>query len=360
MQRPYNFSSGPAMLPEAVLDIAQQEMLSWRQHGESVMEMSHRGALFSTIMSETRADLLDLLGLSDSGPYEVLFLPGGASLQFEMLPMNLLSGKGRFANYAVNGTWGQQAFEKACLYGTAKKLAHDHQVLKTVAPTENYDDDATYFHYTANETIAGIEFDFVPKVPIPLVCDMSSNFLSRPIEIDRYSMIYASAQKNFGIAGLCLVLIHRDFLKQSLLSNSASWLSYPLQVVSGSMKNTPPCYAIYMAGLMFKWLKQQGGVAVLEKQNIKKAQYLYDYLDSEPFYQAFVDRASRSRMNVVFQLADESLNDSFLSGASSRGLMGLKGHRSVGGMRASIYNAMPLSGLLSLVDYLKDFARHRA
>ncbi|MCX7896637.1 MAG: 3-phosphoserine/phosphohydroxythreonine transaminase [Rhodocyclaceae bacterium] len=359
MSRVFNFSAGPACLPEEVLRQAAEEMLDWHGSGQSVMEMSHRGKEFISIAQQAEADLRDLLGIP--AHYKVLFLQGGASLQFEMVPINLLRGK-PIADYVNTGEWSKKAIKAAKNFCHVKVVASSEDKNFTYVPdvaTWQLTAGAAYVHYTANETIGGVEFDFIPETgDVPLVCDMSSNILSRPIDVAKFGLIYAGAQKNIGPAGLTIVIVREDLVGQAQPKPPAM-LDYKTHVDAESMYNTPPTYAIYIAGLVFQWLKRQGGVAAIEAKNVAKAQMLYDYLDSTDFYRNPVEKRFRSRMNVPFTLADPALDEEFLKGAKARGLVQLKGHRSVGGMRASIYNAMPIEGVAALIDYMKDFERQK-
>ena len=361
MTRVYNFSAGPATLPESVLAQAAAEMLDWRGSGQSVMEMSHRGAEFSEIAATTEADLRTLLSIPDD--YRVLFLQGGASLQFEMIPLNLLRGR-PVVDYVHTGEWAKKAIAAVRGLGRADvnlaATAEDRAFTYAPDPaTWSLSPDAAYVHYTANETIGGVEFSDVPEVgDVPLVADMSSNIVSRPVDIGRFGLIYAGAQKNIGPAGLTIVIIRGDLV--GLADPPLTpMLDYATHVKAGSMFNTPPTYAIYVAGLVFADLLARGGLAAAEQRNVAKAALLYEFLDRSDFYTNPVDPGSRSRMNVPFTLADSALDGAFLAGAKERGLIQLKGHRSVGGMRASIYNAMPIEGVQALVDYLAEFENAR-
>ena len=351
-----NFSAGPAMLPAEVLARAGDEMLDWQGSGMSVMEMSHRGSEFMGIAAEAERDLRTLLAVPAG--YKVLFLQGGATLQFAQVPMNLLHGKGK-ADYVVTGEWSKKAIKEAKNYCDAAVAASSEDKSFTYAPKKwNVRPEAAYVHYCSNETIGGVEFHEAPAAPIPLVADASSHFLSRPMDVSRYGLIYAGAQKNAGPAGLTFVIVREDLLG-SAAKGTPSVMDYKLQADADSMLNTPATYALYVAGLVFKWLKQQGGLAAMEKQNIAKSRLLYDFIDSSKFFTNPVAKEDRSRMNVPFTLANPALDEEFLKGAKQRGMVQLKGHRSVGGMRASIYNAMPLEGVQRLVAYMKEFeARH--
>jgi phosphoserine aminotransferase len=352
MSRIYNFSAGPAMLPAEVLARAGDEMLDWRGSGMSVMEMSHRGKEFMSIAADAEADLRSLLGIPSS--YKVLFLQGGATLQFAQVPMNLLRGKGK-ADYVITGEWSKKAIKEAKNYCDAAVAASSEDKNFTYAPKKfTVRKDAAYLHYCSNETIGGVEYHEVPKVEIPLVADASSHFLSRPLEVSKFGLIYAGAQKNAGPAGLTIVIVRDDLIGQAA-KGTPSVMDYKAQADADSMLNTPATYSMYIAGLVFKWINQQGGLAAMEKMNLEKAKLLYDYLDASRFFANPVAREDRSRMNVPFTLKDKSLDDAFLKGAAERGLTQLKGHRSVGGMRASIYNAMPVEGVRELVSYMKEF-----
>jgi len=352
MSRIYNFSAGPAMLPAEVLARAGDEMLDWRGSGMSVMEMSHRGKEFMSIAAEAEADLRSLLAIPAN--YKVLFLQGGATLQFAQVPMNLLRGNAK-ADYVITGEWSKKAIKEAKNYCDAAVAASSEDRNFTYAPkTWNVRKDAAYVHYCSNETIGGVEYHEVPKAEIPLVADASSHFLSRPLDVARFGLIYAGAQKNAGPAGLTIVIVRDDLIGRAA-KGTPSVMDYKAQADADSMLNTPATYSMYIAGLVFKWIKQQGGLAAMEKQNIEKAKVLYDCLDSSQFFASPVAKEDRSRMNVPFTLKDKSLDDAFLNGAAERDLTQLKGHRSVGGMRASIYNAMPIEGVRKLVSYMKEF-----
>jgi len=354
MSRIFNFSAGPAMLPAEVLARAGDEMLDWRGSGMSVMEMSHRGPEFMSIAAEAEADLRSLLAVPAG--YKVLFLQGGATLQFAQVPMNLLRGKGK-ADYVVTGEWSKKAVKEAKNYCDVAIAASSEDRNFTYAPKNlSVRKDAAYLHYCSNETIGGVEYHSIPKAEIPLVADASSHFLSRPLEVSKFGLIYAGAQKNAGPAGLTIVLVRDDLIGQAA-KGTPTVMDYKLQADADSMLNTPATYSLYVAGLVFKWLKQLGGLAEIEKRNVAKAKALYDYLDSSAFFRNPVAKEDRSRMNIPFTLKDKSLDEAFLKGAAERGLTQLKGHRSVGGMRASIYNAMPLEGVQALVGYMRDFEK---
>jgi phosphoserine aminotransferase len=357
MSRIFNFSAGPAMLPAEVLSRAGDEMLDWRGSGMGVMEMSHRGSEFMGIAAEAEADLRGLLAIPKN--YKVLFLQGGATLQFAQVPMNLLAGKGK-ADYVVTGEWSKKAVKEAKKYCDVAIAASSEDRNFTYAPKNwNVRKDAAYVHYCSNETIGGVEYHEIPKAEIPLVADASSHFLSRPLDVSKFALIYAGAQKNAGPAGLTFVIVRDDLLGKAA-KGTPTVMDYKLQADADSMLNTPACYSMYVAGLVFKWLKQQGGLAAIEHKNIQKAKLLYDFLDSSEFFKSIVEKEDRSRMNVPFTLRNDALDAEFLKGAESRGMVQLKGHRSVGGMRASIYNAMPLEGVQALVSYMKEFEKKHA
>jgi phosphoserine aminotransferase len=352
MSRIFNFSAGPAMLPAEVLARAADEMPDWRGAGMSIMEMSHRGKEFISVYEEAERDLRELLALPPS--HRILFLQGGATLQFAQVPMNLLHGKGK-ADYVVTGEWSKKAVKEAKKYCDAAVAASAEDRNFTYAPKQwNVRKDAAYVHYCSNETIGGVEYFDVPKAEVPLVADMSSHFLSRPMDLSRFGLVYAGAQKNAGPAGLTFVIV-RDDLMGKAEKGTPSVMDYKLQADADSMLNTCPTYAIYVAGLVFKWLKQLGGLAEIERRNVEKARLLYDFLDASAFFHNPVAKEDRSRMNVPFTLEDPKLDEEFLKGAAKRGMVQLKGHRSVGGMRASIYNAMPVEGVRALVAYMKEF-----
>lgn len=354
MTQIYNFSAGPAVLPKPVLERAQAEMLDWHGSGMSVMEMSHRGKEFTSILAKTEADLRTLLSIPQN--YKVLFLQGGAIAENAVIPMNLLNGGE--ADYVVTGSWSKRSVEDANAYGKINVVASSESENFTHVPAFDswkLNKNAQYLHICTNETINGVEFDGLPDAgDVPIVADMSSHILSRPIDVSQYGVIYGGAQKNIGPAGLCIVIVREDLLgKASSLTPAV--FNWKTQAENQSMINTPPTYSIYIAGLVFEWLLEQGGVAAIEKVNIAKANLLYDYIDSTDFYLNNVALNNRSRMNIPFFLKDESLNDAFLKGAEANGLLQLKGHRMVGGMRASIYNAMPIEGVQALISYMKAF-----
>jgi len=357
MERIFNFSAGPALLPREVLEQASDEMLNWHGSGMSVMEMSHRGKEFSLILENAEASLRDLMGIPAN--YKVLFLQGGATLQFAQIPMNLLGD--RSADYVVTGDWSKKAYKEAQRFGRVRLAASTEAGGFVSFPgvgSWQADPNAAYVHVCTNETIRGVEvLDFnVLPVGATLVADMSSHILSRPMDVSRFGLIYAGAQKNIGPAGLAIVIVREDLLGHAR-PGIPSLMDYALQAENQSMINTPPTYGIYMAGLVFQWLARQGGLAAMEQVNIAKAGALYAAIDASDFYRNPVEPAWRSRMNVPFTLANPELDGAFLEAAQSNGLFQLKGHKSVGGMRASIYNAMSLEGVHALVDFMAEFER---
>jgi len=357
----YNFSAGPAVLPREVLLQAQAEMLDWHGSGMSVMEMSHRGKEFISIAAQAEADLRELMAIPQN--YKVLFLQGGAHLQFSMIPLNLLGGK-LSADYVNTGEWSKKAIAEAKKFSYVNVAADNSDKKCTYVPafdTWRLDKDAAYVHYTPNETIGGVEFNWVPNTGnVPLVADMSSNILSRPVDVWKYGLIYAGAQKNIGPAGLTLVIVRDDLIGHAN-PGLPTMLDYKTHADNESMYNTPATYGIYIAGLVFQWLKKNGGIGAMERNNIAKADLLYAAIDnSNGFYVCPVHKSDRSRMNVPFTLKDANLDGDFLKQADVRGLLQLKGHRSVGGMRASIYNAMPIEGVRALVEYMGEFAQKHA
>ena len=355
--RVFNFSAGPAVLPEAVLRKAAAEMLDWHGSGMSVMEMSHRGKEFVGIAAKAESDLRALLSIPAN--YKVLFLQGGAIAENALVPMNLLAGK-TAADYINTGVWSKKSIKEAKKYCAVNVAASaEDRNFTYVPPRETWklDAAAAYVHVCTNETIGGVEYQWTPDTgAVPLVADMSSHILSRAIDVAKYGVIYGGAQKNAGPAGLTLVIVRDDLLDRALPITPSAF-HWKEQAANDSMVNTPPTYAIYVAGLVFEWLLAQGGVAAIESRNIAKAKLVYDCLDRSEFYQTAVRKEDRSRMNVPFKLRDASLDEAFLKGAKERGMVQLKGHRAVGGMRASIYNAMPIEGVQTLVSYLEDFER---
>jgi phosphoserine aminotransferase len=366
----YNFSAGPAVLPKEVLQQAQAELLDWHGSGMSVMEMSHRGKEYMGIQAQAEADLRELMGIPAN--YKVLFLQGGASQQFAMVPLNLLRGK-LSADYVNTGEWSKKAISEAKKFSHVNVVANNADGNCTYVPafdTWKLDKDAAYVHYTPNETIGGVEFNWIPQIDnmpgeVPLVADMSSNILSRPVDVSKFGLIYAGAQKNIGPAGLTIVIVREDLVGHAD-PRLPTMLDYKTHADNGSMYNTPPTFGIYIAGLVFQMLKRNGGIAQMERTNIAKANLLYAAIDaSNGFYVCPVNKSDRSRMNVPFTinntgtLKDANLDGDFLKQADARGLLQLKGHRSVGGMRASIYNAMPLEGVQALVTFMSEFAKSR-
>ena len=357
MTRVFNFSAGPAVIPEEVLVQAREELLDWQGSGMSVMEMSHRGKHFISIAQQAEADLREILAVPAN--YKVLFLQGGASSQFAMVPLNLMGKKGT-ADYVNTGSWSKKALAEAKRFGEVKIAASTEASKFTTTPTQaqlQLNTQAAYVHYTPNETIEGVEFPYIPQTTdVPLVADMSSTLLSRPIDVSKYGVIYAGAQKNIGPAGLVVVIIRED-----LIGNAADsvpvMLNYKTHVDGESMYNTPPTYGWYIAGLVFQWIKRKGGLQAMAQINERKAQKLYSVIDESDFYINPVQVQSRSWMNVPFTLANPALDETFLSEAKKIGLVELKGHRSVGGMRASIYNAMPEAGIDALIAFMQDFEK---
>ena len=355
MERIYNFSAGPAMLPLPVLEQARDELLNWRDSGMSVMEMSHRGKEYSSIITQAESDLRELMNIPSN--YKVLFLQGGATLQFAQIPLNLLGD--RSADYVVTGAWSKKAFKEAQKVGRARLAASTEDSLYTRLPAASdidHSPDAAYLHVCTNETVHGVEMhnlDFLPGT-VPIVADMSSHILSRPVDVSKYGLIYGGAQKNIGPAGLTLVIVREDLLGKAP-TNLPTMLDYAVQAENGSMLNTPPTYSIYIAGLVFQWLKQQGGLAAIEQANIAKARLLYETIDSSSLYHNPVELSCRSRMNIPFTLNKSGLDEAFIAAAKARDILSIKGHKMVGGMRASIYNAMPMAGVEALVAFMNDF-----
>jgi phosphoserine aminotransferase len=364
MSRVYNFSAGPAVLPQEVLKQAAEEMLDWHGSGMSVMEMSHRGKEFVSIYEAAERDFRELLGVPAN--YRILFLQGGGIGENAIVPLNLAGTKSQPAvvDFIKTGSWSGKSIKEAKKYCTVNVAASSEDIkFHAIPPRDTWklSKDAAYVHICTNETIDGVEFNFTPDVSAetnnaPIVADMSSHILSRPVDVSKYGVIFGGAQKNIGPAGVTVVVAREDLIGHAL-PICPSAFDWKLVAENHSMYNTPPTYAIYIAGLVFQWLKKQGGVAAMERRNIEKASLLYDYLDSTDFYSNDIAKDCRSRMNVPFFLSNESLNDTFLAGAKERGLLQLKGHKSVGGMRASIYNAMPVEGVRALVDYLKEFEK---
>ena len=356
MARAYNFCAGPAALPDDVLIQAQEEMSDWRGVGTSVMEMSHRSKEFVSIANEATQDFRDLLSISDD--YEVLFLQGGASAQFSMIPLNLL-GDHSSADYVNTGQWSKKAIAEAKRYCDVNVVASsENENFSTVPGFEqwNLSKNAAYLHYTPNETIGGVEFDYIPEVDVPLVADYSSSILSGPLDVNKFGLIYAGAQKNIGPAGLTLVIVRKDLLGKAKDFTPAVF-NYDVHAKASSMNNTPPTYSWYLAGLVFTWFKKQGGVSAIAEVNKRKASKLYSFIDESGFYGNPVEPRYRSGMNVPFTLADEALESVFLKKADEARLLNLAGHRSVGGMRASIYNAVPESAVDALIGFMANFEK---
>lgn len=353
--RIYNFSAGPAVLPEEVLREAADEMLNYRGCGMSVMEMSHRSAVFQGILDEAEADLRELMGIPDH--YKVLFLQGGASQQFAMIPMNLM--KNRVADYIVTGQWSKKAYQEAAKYGKANKIASSED--KTYSYIPDLSDlpispDADYVYICENNTIYGTKYKKLPDTKGKiLVSDVSSCFLSEPVDVEQYGLIYGGVQKNIGPAGMVIVIIREDLISEEVLPGTPTMLTYKTHADAGSLYNTPNCYGIYICGKVFQWLKRRGGLAAMKEYNEKKAKVLYDYLDESRLFSGTVVPEDRSLMNVPFVTGDKDLDAEFVKEAKAAGFENLKGHRTVGGMRASIYNAMPLEGVEALVAFMKDF-----
>lgn len=360
MNRVYNFSAGPAVLPEEVLKEAAEEMLDYNGSGMSVMEMSHRSKVFDEIIKTAEADLRELLNIPDN--YKVLFLQGGASQQFAMIPMNLM--KNKVADYIVTGQWAKKAWQEAQKYGKANKIASSED--KTFSYIPDCSDlpispDADYVYICENNTIYGTKYKTLPNTKGKiLVSDVSSCFLSEPMDVEKYGIVYGGVQKNIGPAGLVIAIIREDLITEDVLPGTPTMLTYKTHADANSLYNTPNCYGIYICGKVFKWLKKQGGLEVMKERNEKKAKVLYDYLDSSKLFKGTVEPASRSLMNVPFVTGDKELDAKFVKEAEAAGLVNLKGHRTVGGMRASIYNAMPIEGVEALVEFMKKFEKENA
>ena len=355
MARVYNFSAGPAVLPEEVLQEAADEMLDYRGTGMSVMEMSHRSKAYDTIIKEAEADLRELMNIPDN--YKVLFLQGGASQQFAMIPMNLM--KNRVADYIVTGQWAKKAYQEASLYGKANKIASSEDKTFSYIPDCSdlpISEDADYVYICENNTIYGTKFKTLPNTKgKPLVADVSSCFLSEPVDVTKYGVIYGGVQKNIGPAGVVIVIIREDLITEDVLPGTPTMLRYKTHADADSLYNTPPAYGIYICGKVFKWLKKMGGLEAMKERNEKKAKILYDYLDESKLFKGTVRKEDRSLMNVPFVTGNEELDAKFVREAKEAGFENLKGHRTVGGMRASIYNAMPIEGVEKLVEFMKKF-----
>ena len=355
MSRVYNFSAGPSMLPEAVLEEAAKQMMNYEGSGMSVMEMSHRSAEYEAIIGKAESLLRELMHIPDN--YKVLFLQGGASSQFAMIPLNLMK-KSKKADYVITGQWSKKAAQEAEKYGSVNKVASSADKTFSYIPEidpATFDKDADYFHITLNNTIYGTRYTQLPDTgDVPLVADASSNILSEPIDITRFGLLYAGAQKNMGPAGVTVVIIREDLISGAI-EGAPTMFDYKIHADNGSMYNTPPTYAIYICMLVFDWLKKLGGIEAMHEINQKKAKILYDYLDSSKLFRGTVEKKDRSLMNVPFVTDDDELNAKFIKEAKANGFVNLKGHRTVGGMRASIYNAMPVEGVQALVDFMKKF-----
>ena len=360
MARVYNFSAGPAVLPEEVLQEAADEMLDYRGTGMSVMEMSHRSKAYDTIIKEAEADLRELMNIPDN--YKVLFLQGGASQQFAMIPMNLM--KNRVADYIVTGQWAKKAYQEASLYGKANKIASSEDKTFSYIPDCSdlpISEDADYVYICENNTIYGTKFKTLPNTKgKPLVADVSSCFLSEPVDVTKYGVIYGGVQKNIGPAGVVIVIIREDLITEDVLPGTPTMLRYKIHADADSLYNTPPAYGIYICGKVFKWLKKMGGLEAMKERNEKKAKILYDYLDESKLFKGTVRKEDRSLMNVPFITGNEELDAKFVKEAKEAGFENLKCHRTVGGMRASIYNAMPIEGVEKLVEFMKKFEAENA
>ena len=360
MARVYNFSAGPAVLPEEVLQEAADEMLDYRGTGMSVKEMSHRSKAYDTIIKEAEADLRELMNIPDN--YKVLFLQGGASQQFAMIPMNLM--KNRVADYIVTGQWAKKAYQEASLYGKANKIASSEDKTFSYIPDCSdlpISEDADYVYICENNTIYGTKFKTLPNTKgKPLVADVSSCFLSEPVDVTKYGVIYGGVQKNIGPAGVVIVIIREDLITEDVLPGTPTMLRYKIHADADSLYNTPPAYGIYICGKVFKWLKKMGGLEAMKERNEKKAKILYDYLDESKLFKGTVRKEDRSLMNVPFITGNEELDAKFVKEAKEAGFENLKGHRTVGGMRASIYNAMPIEGVEKLVEFMKKFEAENA
>ncbi len=355
MSRVYNFSAGPAVLPEEVLREAAEEMLDYKGSGMSVMEMSHRSKPFQEIIESAEADIRELMNIPDN--YKVLFLQGGASTQFAMIPMNLM--KNGVADYIVTGQFAKKAYEEAKKYGKVNKIASSEDKTYSYIPDCSdlpVSEDADYVYICENNTIYGTKFKKLPNTKgKPLVADVSSCFLSEPVDVSRYGIIYGGVQKNVGPAGMAIVIIREDLIREDVLPGTPTMLTYKTHADAGSLYNTPPSYSIYICGKVFQWLKKQGGLAAMKERNEKKAKILYDYLDESKLFRSNVAKEDRSLMNVTFVTGDADLDAKFVKEAKEAGLESLKGHRSVGGMRASIYNAMPVEGVEALAAFMRKF-----
>ena len=360
MARVYNFSAGPSMLPEEVLKTAADEMLEYGATGQSVMEMSHRSKEYGEIIKTAEQDLREIMNIPDN--YDVLFLQGGASTQFAMVPFNLMN-KNHKADYIITGQWANKAYKEAARYGEARIVASSKDKTFSYIPkvkAEDFDRQADYVHICFNNTIYGTKYNYIPDTgDVPLVADISSCILSEPIDVSKFGVLYAGAQKNVAPAGVTIVIIRKDLIGNAM-DITPTMLNYATHAENGSMFNTPPCYNIYIAGLVFKWIKKLGGLDEMKKRNEEKAKILYDFLDSSKLFKGTVVKEDRSLMNVPFITGNEELDAKFISEAKNNGFVNIKGHRSVGGMRASIYNAMPLEGVKKLVEFMKKFEEENA
>ncbi len=360
MSRVYNFSAGPSMLPEAVLKTAADEMLEYGNSGQSVMEMSHRSKEYDAIIKQAEADLREIMNIPDN--YEVLFLQGGASTQFAMIPLNLMTKNGK-ADYIITGQWANKAYKEAARYGKARAVASSADKTYSYIPkttANDFDSEADYVHICMNNTIYGTKYNELPDTgDVPLVADISSCILSEPVDVSKFGVLYGGAQKNVAPAGLTIVIIRKDLIGNAM-DITPTMLNYSTHAENESMFNTPPCYTIYVAGLVFKWIKELGGLEEMKKLNEKKAKLLYDFLDSSKLFKGTVVPEDRSLMNVPFVTGNDELDAKFVAEAKAAGFVNLKGHRSVGGMRASIYNAMPYEGVEKLVAFMKKFEEENA
>ena len=362
MTRVYNFSAGPAVLPESVLEQAAAEMLDYQGTGMSVMEMSHRSKPFQNIIETAEADLRDLMGIPEN--YKVLFLQGGATTQFAAIPMNLMKVEGGVADYIVSGSWSKKAFKEAKMYGTANCLASSEDETFSYVPDVDaikVSENADYLYICQNETIYGTVYHKLPETgDVPLVADVSSCFLSEPIDVSKYGVIYGGVQKNVGPAGLAIVIAREDLIREDVLPFTPTLLRWKTMADAGSLYNTPACYTIYICGLVFKWLKKQGGLEGIGKRNHEKAALLYDFLDQSKLFKGTARKEDRSIMNVPFITGDADMDAKFIAEAADHNIANIKGHRSVGGMRASIYNAMPREGVEALVAFMDEFEKANA
>ncbi len=360
MARVYNFSAGPSMLPEEVLKTAADEMMEYGTSGQSVMEMSHRSKEYQAIFDEAEANLREIMNIPDD--YAVLFLQGGASTQFAMLPLNFMN-KNKKADFIVTGQWANKAYQEAARYGSARVVASSKDKTFSYVPkvtADDFDKDADYVHICFNNTIYGTKYNYIPETNgVPLIADISSCILSEPIDVTKFGVLYAGAQKNVAPAGVTIVIIRKDLIGNAM-DITPTMLNYTTHNDNGSMFNTPPCYSIYIAGLTFKWIKKMGGLEAMKELNEKKAKILYDFLDSSKMFKGTVVPEDRSLMNVPFITGNDELDAKFVAEAKKAGFVNLKGHRSVGGMRASIYNAMPIEGVEKLVEFMKKFEEENA